>query len=97
MKTSFAHLADVHLGCMQYGLAERFDDFGRAWLDAVRLAIARKAAFVVIAGDLFEKRSVEPLALMKAQEGLRLLHNAGIPAVAVEGNHDRALYREGYS
>ena len=97
MKTSFVHLADVHLGCMQYGLAERFDDFGRAWLDAVRLAIAQQVAFVVIAGDLFEKRNVEPLALMKAQEGLRLLRNAGIPAIAVEGNHDRALYREGYS
>jgi exonuclease SbcD len=97
MKTSFAHLADVHLGNTQYNLSERFDDFGRAWLDVINQAITRKVSFVVIAGDLFEKRSVEPLALMKAQEGLRLLRRASIPAIAVEGNHDRALYREGFS
>ena len=53
--------------------------------------------FVVIAGDLFEKRSVEPTALLQAQEGLRLLKRRNIPVIAIEGNHDRALYREGMS
>jgi DNA repair exonuclease SbcCD nuclease subunit len=97
MKTRFAHLADVHLGYQQYGLEERFDDFGRAWLDAIDRCIRAKVDFVVIAGDLFEKRSVEPCALLHAQEGLRRLRRAGIPVVAVEGNHDRALYRDGMS
>ena len=92
MQTSFAHLADVHLGNQQYGLSTRFDDFGRAWLDAIDRIVACRVAFVIIAGDLFEKRTVEPLALLQAIEGLRRLQAAGIPAVAVEGNHDRALY-----
>jgi exonuclease SbcD len=97
MRLSFAHLADVHLGNMQYGLNERFDDFGNAWLDTVKQIISSNVDFVVIAGDLFDKRSIEPVALMQAQKGLRLLRDAGIPAIAVEGNHDRALYREGFS
>lgn len=97
MKAAFAHLADVHLGNTQYGLSERFDDFGRAWDDAVRQVIERKVDFVVLAGDLFEKRSVEPLALLQAQEGLGRLRQANIPVVAVEGNHDAALYRDGFS
>lgn len=97
MKTMFAHLADVHLGNTQYGLSDRFDDFGRAWDDAISQIIARKVDFVVLAGDLFEKRSVEPLALIQAQDGLRRLRQAAIPVVAVEGNHDAALYRDGFS
>jgi exonuclease SbcD len=97
MKATFAHLADIHLGNTQYGLSDRFDDFGRAWDDAIRQIIARKVDFVVLAGDLFEKRSVEPLALIQAQDGLRRLRQAGIPVVAVEGNHDAALYRDGFS
>lgn len=97
MKATFAHLADVHLGNTQYGLSDRFDDFGRAWDDAISQVIARKVDFVVLAGDLFEKRSVEPLALIQAQDGLRRLRQAAIPVVAVEGNHDAALYRDGFS
>jgi len=97
MKATFAHLADVHLGNTQYGLSDRFDDFGRAWDDAISQVIARNVDFVVLAGDLFEKRSVEPLALIQAQDGLRRLRQAAIPVVAVEGNHDAALYRDGFS
>ena len=97
MKATFAHLADVHLGNTQYGLSDRFDDFGRAWDDVIRQIIEREVDFVVLAGDLFEKRSVEPLALLQAQEGLRRLRQANIPVVAVEGNHDAVLYRDGFS
>lgn len=97
MKATFAHLADIHLGNTQYGLSDRFDDFGRAWDDAISQVIARRVDFVVLAGDLFEKRSVEPLALIQAQDGLRRLRQAAIPVVAVEGNHDAALYRDGFS
>jgi len=97
VRTRFAHIADVHLGNEQYGMPERFNDFGRAWLSAVDRCIAERVDFVIIAGDLFEKRSVEPRALVQAQEGLDMLRGAGIPAVAVEGNHDRALYVDGMS
>ncbi|GAB4571264.1 MAG: DNA repair exonuclease [Anaerolineae bacterium] len=88
----FLHIADVHLGNQQYNVKERFNDFGRAFFDAVDLAITRQADAVVIAGDLFHKAAVEPGTLLQAEEGLKQLKKAGIVAVGVHGNHDRAHY-----
>ena len=53
--------------------------------------------FLLLAGDLFEKRTVDPLAMRVAIEGFRMLREAGIPVAAVEGNHERAHYRDQYS
>lgn len=97
MPITFMHIADIHLGYQQYGLQERFDDFSRAFLNLVEQAIARQVNFVLLAGDLFEKRTVDPLAMRVAIEGLTQLYEAGIPVLAVEGNHERAYYQEQYS
>lgn len=97
MPITFLHIADIHLGYQQYGLQERFDDFSRAFLTLVAQAIARPVAFVLLAGDLFEKRTVDPLAMRVAIEGLTQWQDAGIPVLAVEGNHERAYYQEQYS
>ncbi len=97
MPVTFMHIADIHLGYQQYGLQERFDDFSRAFLSLMEQAIARRVAFVLLAGDLFEKRTVDPLAMRVAIEGLSQLQEAGIPVLAVEGNHERAYYQEQYS
>jgi exonuclease SbcD len=96
MRASFLHLADVHLGYEQYGLKARFYDFGLAFQRILSDAIARRVDFVVIAGDLFNKRAIDAQTLMQA-EALKMLKDAGIPAVAIEGNHDRSYYREGTS
>jgi exonuclease SbcD len=97
MRASFLHLADVHLGYEQYGSRERFLDFGKAFKRILKDAIERHVDFVVIAGDLFNKRAIDAQTLMQAQDALKMLQEAGIPAVAIEGNHDRAYYREGTS
>ncbi|MBN2470315.1 MAG: exonuclease SbcCD subunit D [Anaerolineae bacterium] len=88
----FLHIADVHLGNQQYNVKERFNDFGKAFLDAVDLAIEQNVQAVVVAGDLFHKASVEPLTLLQAQDGLQRLRETGIPVLAVHGNHDKARY-----
>jgi len=93
----FLHMADIHLGYQQYNSRERFDDFARAFLHVVDEAITREVSFVLLAGDLFEKRTVDPLAMRQAVEGLQQLRDAQIPAIAVEGNHERAHYRDQYS
>jgi len=93
----FMHVADVHLGYQQYGSQERFNDFSRAFLYLVEQAIERQIDFLLLAGDLFEKRTVDPLAMRVAIEGFRRLREANIPVVAVEGNHERAYYRDQYS
>jgi DNA repair exonuclease SbcCD nuclease subunit len=90
-------MADVHLGYQQYGLQERADDFAAAFFDAVRMAIEKRVDFVLIAGDLFHKRQVDALTLQQAMVGLNRLRAAGIPCVAVQGNHEIAHYQEAMS
>ena len=86
----FLHIADVHLGCTRYQLAESPRDFYYAWVDVLqRYAIDEKVDFVIMCGDFFHKRSVPPETMNYAVEGLTLLKNAGIPVVTIEGNHDQ--------
>lgn len=97
MRTSFIHIADTHLGYEQYGVRERFNDFSRAFWDIMDEAADREVDFVVIAGDLFNKRAIDAQTLIHAIEGLKKLKEKGIPVLAIEGNHDRSYYRDGIS
>ncbi len=86
----FLHIADVHLGCRRYNLEERPVDFFRAWYDIIeRHAIANEVDFVLIAGDFFNSRKVEPQTMNHAIVGLERLKDAGIPVLVIEGNHDQ--------
>lgn len=89
----FLHLADIHLGFNRYDSSERTKDFFKALRDALqRHAIDAGVDFVIIAGDLFEHRNIQPAILNQAQICLRLLKEAGIPVLAIEGNHDNCPY-----
>lgn len=106
--TKFLHIADIHLGIRRYKSEERAQDFFHAWRDCVeRYALAEQVSFVLIAGDFFDARKVEPQAMNQAMFCLKLLQEANIPVVAIEGNHDshevgtkfswlRSLSRWGY-
>lgn len=86
----FLHLADIHLGCRRYNIEERTRDFFRAWADVIeRYAIETRVDFVLVAGDFFNSRKVDPQAMNHAMIGLEKLKSAGIPVVAIEGNHDQ--------
>ena len=94
----FVHMADIHLGYRQYGSEERALDFAQAFLRAVNFAVEKKVDFILIAGDLFHKRSeMDPVTLAQASKVLEKAKNAGIPVIAVEGNHDSTYFRETYS
>src|SRR2546423_6007414 len=97
MRASFIHIADTPLGYEQYGVRERFNDFSRAFWDIMAEAAHRPVDFVVIAGDLFNKRAIDAQTLIHAIEGLKKLKDKGIPVIAIEGNHDRSYYRDGIS
>lgn len=85
----FLHLADVHLGFDRYDCKERTQDFFFAFNDAIKkYALEQQVDFVLIAGDLFEHRNIQPATLNQAQYSLRELQKAGIPVLAIEGNHD---------
>jgi DNA repair protein SbcD/Mre11 len=86
----FLHISDVHLGCTRYQLPESPRDFFDAWIDVLqRYAVTEEVDFVIMCGDFFHKRNVPPETMNYAFAGLSLLKEAGIPVVAIEGNHDQ--------
>lgn len=89
----FLHVADVHLGFDRYDNKVRTQDFFYAFYDVLeRYAVGERVDFVLIVGDLFEHRNIQPATLNQAQRCLELLKRAGIPAIAIEGNHDNRPY-----
>ncbi|CAJ37867.1 metallophosphoesterase family protein [Methanocella arvoryzae] len=94
---NFIHTADLHLGYRQYDLDERFRDFGRSFKTIAQHAIEARAEFVLIAGDLFHSRNINAPTYFQAHHILTMLKDAGIPCIAIEGNHDRAFVRDGMS
>lgn len=92
MHARFLHFADCHLGYRQYNHTERANDFARAFFSVIEVALREQVDFVVLAGDLFQKRAIDALTLNQAVKGLERLRNAGIPCIAVEGNHELAYF-----
>lgn len=89
----FLHLADIHLGFDRYNSPERTKDFFYALFDVIqKYAIAENVDFVLIAGDLFEHRVIQPAVLNQAQICFQQLKEANIPVLAIEGNHDNTPY-----
>ena len=93
---TFLHAADLHLGSPLAGLAgrdqdlaERFVAAGReAFSNLVGHAIAERVAFVVCAGDVFDREWADlSIGLFFARE-LARLERAGIPFLWIRGNHD---------
>ena len=89
----FLHVADVHLGYDRYDSPERTTDFFYTFSDVLhRYGLQESVDFVLIAGDLFEHRTILPSVLNQAELALRPLRDAGIPVLAIEGNHDNRPY-----
>lgn len=93
-EVSFLHCADIHLGYQQYNEPQRAEDFAAAFRQVSASALERQVDFVLIAGDFFHKRAINAETLQQAIELLAPLKEAGIPVVAIEGNHDKAFYQD---
>jgi DNA repair protein SbcD/Mre11 len=99
------HLADTHLGYRQFAgkldparkLNQRECDVYAAWHRAVDVAIERRVGAVVHAGDLFDSPRPAPRALAEALDGFARLRDAGIPLIAIAGNHSTPRFRSGGS
>ncbi|MYB76555.1 MAG: exonuclease SbcCD subunit D [Chloroflexi bacterium] len=89
MQIKFLHAADIHLGYQQYGLEQRYDDFSEAFRWIIDTALEERVDFLLLAGDLFEKRTLDPRTLLIAVTEFERLREARIPVVAIEGNHER--------
>ncbi len=85
------HIADIHLGRRRLDGQLADSDFAEAFDSIVDIAIEEAVDVFLIAGDLFDRPQVEPPHLRQALGILRKLKDAGIPVIAIEGNHDKAF------
>ncbi|MBU0663337.1 MAG: exonuclease SbcCD subunit D [Proteobacteria bacterium] len=87
----FIHTADIHLGKTyrnSSGEAERYQDFFRCLAAIVADGVREAVDFVLIGGDLFHTGQILPKTFARTIEILQPLKEAGIPCIAIEGNHD---------
>ena len=99
--TVIAHLSDLHLGYSSsncklnpQGVRWREADGYMAWIREIKDIINDGTVDVVlIAGDVFHTPTPSILAVKQAQKGVRMLADAGIPAVILTGNHDTSDVR----
>jgi DNA repair exonuclease SbcCD nuclease subunit len=86
--TRVVHTGDTHLGYQQYHSPTRRQDFLDAFRQVVDDAVAEEVSAVVHAGDLFHDRRPALPDLLGTLSVLRRLSEAGIPFLAVVGNHE---------
>jgi exonuclease SbcD len=100
MSIRFIHTADLHLGKSyrnSSGEAERYEDFFRCLAGIVADGVRERVDFFLVAGDLFHTGQILPRTFARTIEILQPLKDAGIPCIAVEGNHDWIHRRDNVS
>ena len=83
-----AHIADAHLGLIQYGYPWREDDVYRAFLEAFDKAIKEGVNVIIISGDMFDRYRPPNRALKIAMSAVKKAIDKGIKVYAVLGEHD---------
>jgi DNA repair exonuclease SbcCD nuclease subunit len=86
--TRVIHTGDTHIGYAQYHSPERRADFLAAFRSVIEDATAEGVDAVVHAGDLFHDRRPDLRDVLGTVSALRELGAAGIPFLAVVGNHE---------
>ena len=92
----FIHAADLHLGCTFKGVHSVNETVAKALQEAtyvafnriVDLAIEKQVAFVLFAGDIYDRTENSLQAQLRFRDGLLRLEEAGIASCVVHGNHD---------
>jgi exonuclease SbcD len=97
-----AHCADLHIGSSYVhgdedkgGVNSRLTDFSRAWVESCCAMVEEDVDLVLFAGDAFRDCKPTPTEQDGFRVGLQVLEKAGVPVIAVAGNHDlpRAMHR----
>lgn len=78
---------DVHIGRRVTRVAETYR-CADAWSAIVDLAIEERVDLLAVSGDIVDQETRSYEALGPLESGFRRLERAGVPAVAVSGNHD---------
>ena len=85
----FLHTGDWHVGRSIRGRS-RDEEFAGALDEVIAIAIDEKVDLVLVAGDIYDQRAVSADADRLVFGALLRLSSAGIPVVAIPGNHDSA-------
>ena len=96
MRFRFVHAADLHLDSPMRGLGARNPRLAALFADATRRAfealvdkiLALEAAFLIIAGDVYDGDWRDHGTGLFFARQLSRLSRAGIPVVLIRGNHD---------
>ena len=89
----FLHTGDWHVGRCIRGRS-RTEEFADALTEVVGIAQQEGVDAVLLAGDIYDHRTPSPESDGLVFEALVRLYEAGIPVVAIAGNHDSALRLE---
>lgn len=92
----FLHTADWHIGKAIRGRS-RYDEYEKALDQVVEIARERSVDAVLVSGDLHDARAVTAEADALIFDTLLRLHDAGIPVVAIPGNHDSAARLQAFA
>ncbi|KXH79300.1 DNA repair exonuclease [Sporosarcina sp. HYO08] len=92
----FIHTADLHLDSPFKGVTELparrlhalKESTFKAFQNVVNYAVQTKPDFVLIVGDIYDGEDRSLRAQLKFFEGMKQLHEAGIPVILSYGNHD---------
>lgn len=92
----FVHTADLHLDTPFSGMAEVNREIAARLRDAtlqafdniVALCLQHEAAFLLVAGDIYDAKDRSLRAQLRFRDGLSRLSQAGVSTFVVHGNHD---------
>ncbi|WP_457636984.1 metallophosphoesterase family protein [Oceanithermus sp.] len=87
------HTADWHLGKILKGV-DRTPEIAIALEEHLRIVQEEKIELVLVSGDLFDRPHVSSEAEAIAYDFFLRLHEMGVPAVVIAGNHDSRLRLE---
>lgn len=93
-------IGDIHIGRRPEAIASHLSahnlsphdvDARSAWEQAIDYALDISARAVILAGDIIDREEHFLEAFQSVERGARRLQDAGIPLIAVAGNHDATL------
>lgn len=90
----FLHSSDLHLGKRPVGASgeyaiKRHQDYFDAFEYLIKVGIEENVSAIILSGDIFDKKELNPDVLSKAETILNMPKSANIPVIITDGNHDR--------
>ena len=84
----FSHIADTHLGLVQYGSNEREQDVYVVFNQSIDISIKDNVDFVIFAGDIFHMPNPNGRAIIQMANALKRLKENNIDSFFILGEHD---------